>query len=114
MLGNDPGPYREAFAAVITALYPQSEVLAVDPSDVEAVLHLRRPCLLICSHLTRAIEAAGVDWVLIPAVAGEAVVIDRGGVRESRAEFGLPDLLSIVDRVLTGAVGAVPLQEPLG
>lgn len=98
LFGNEPRLYREAFAAAVTELRPQIEVMAVAPSDVEATLWRRRPCLLVCSRLTAAMQAMDIDWVVIPPDDSEPALVRSGGVSVSRSDFSLDDLLAALDR----------------
>src|SRR5690348_11386920 len=105
LMANHPRSYREAIAAAVQGKRPDSTVIVIDPSDIDAALMRLAPNLVVCSHLTETIELHAAAWVVLyPDGANEALLCHTNR-RATVREFNLDHLLSIIDGVHSSGPG---------
>ena len=95
LLANEPRSYREAFADAFRALRPHVEAITVDPEALEEEMLRLRPDVVVCSHTTPAIRAAG-SWIEVR-VEDELLTLRTSGTDRSNNP-DLETLLAFVDR----------------
>jgi hypothetical protein len=101
LLANEPRSYRETLSAAFRILRPNTEVIVIDPDELDAEVERLSPQLVICSHATLDVKARSLAWVELYPEHGSESVVSVGGKRSTMAGIELGDLLSIIDRTQT-------------
>jgi hypothetical protein len=84
VVANEPRAYREVLGAALGVLRPQATILVSEPGQLEEVIERFTPHLVVCSHLVTGMPLA---WV----------VLDPDAPAERMGQFGLDDVLALVD-----------------
>lgn len=95
LVANEPRSYREVIAGTIQALHPESEVICVEPDQLDGEVIRLSPHLVLCSELTETVETHARCWVtLYPGGDNYAVIgIDRRRIRIENIEFSTLSLV---------------------
>jgi hypothetical protein len=101
LLANEPRSYRETLAAAFRILKPNTDVLVVDPDELDAEVERLSPHLVICSRATLTVKARSLAWVELYSEHGSVSVVSVGGERSTVAGIGLGDLLMVIERTET-------------
>ncbi|HET7479025.1 MAG TPA: hypothetical protein VFJ72_05875 [Rubrobacteraceae bacterium] len=98
LVANEPRSYREAFTAAFQALRPHIESIAVEPEDLEQETIRLRPDLVVCEHITPALEAR-VRYLMEVRVEDEVLVaMSNVPALFTATNLNLADLLSFLDQ----------------
>ncbi len=98
LLANEPRAYREVMAGAVQQLRPQHEVVAVAPDDLDAEVLRLDPQLVLCSHLTPAVQAHPLTWVMLYPGGETRAEISIGGEHTTVGDLEFNSLLSIIDQ----------------
>jgi hypothetical protein len=98
LVGNEPRVYRDVIAAKFRVLRPHLEVVTVDPEILDGEVIRRNPHLVVCSHLTEAVETRPLAWVTLYPDSQNLAVISVANERSTIAAIGFDDLLTILDQ----------------
>ena len=98
LVANEPCAYREVVAGAFQLLRPRMDVLAVDPADLDQAVCQLQPGLVVCSRLTRAVQAGPLAWVLLYPEGRGCSTVSLAG-RQTRAEnLAFTQLLDLLDQ----------------
>lgn len=101
LMANEPRSYREAFVSVLRTLRPNTEVIEVDPEELDPGIERYRPDLVVCSRITTTLETEAPAWVLLYPEDEPIGMVCTAGDLSTLNNFDLDHLISIVDRVAT-------------
>lgn len=104
LLANEPRSYRQAIAGALQALRPDVEFEEIEPETLDAEVGRSAPQLVICSHVTPAVQAAASSWVELYTDYGSISSVSIRLERSTVEGIEISDLLQIVDRVVTSAL----------
>jgi hypothetical protein len=98
ILAHEPRTYRTVLASAIRELRPHVEVLTVEPDDLDTEVARLHPALVVCSHLTPAVEAYPLSWVLLYPGYQTQAEVSLAGQRTTTSDIDFDMLLSLIDR----------------
>jgi hypothetical protein len=99
VVANEPRAYREVLAAALHKLRPHSEVICIEPDDLDGNVCHRSPRLVLCSRLTEAVETCCDAWILLYPDRANRAVISVAGRRTVVTNIELSHVLSVIDEV---------------
>ncbi|HEX2728959.1 MAG TPA: hypothetical protein VHM16_04340 [Rubrobacteraceae bacterium] len=97
LLANEPRSYREVMASAFREMRPNLEVFVADPDEVERILDLISPDVVICSEPIPAVQHRVRAWIELYPAGESLVVVNVEGERSTFDDLELLGLLSIVD-----------------
>lgn len=97
VLANEPRTYRSLLAAELPFLRPNLRVLEVSPAELDGAMASLHPSVVICSRLTRRINAAKCSIVKLYCDEVDTFIQDRDGTVVNPR---LLDILTAIDRAL--------------
>ena len=97
VIAHEPRFYREVLAEALRCLRPEAEVVLVEPDGVDDAIHRAPPDVVICSHLTEAVETRVRVWILLYPNSEDLAVVSVAGNRRTLPSVDLPDLLAVMD-----------------
>lgn len=100
VLANEPRTYRSLLAAELPLLRPNLRVLEVSPAELDGAVAALHPSVVICSRLSRRINASGCSIVKLYCDELNTFIQDRDGTIVNPR---LPDILRAIDRALPSA-----------
>lgn len=100
LLANEPRSYRQAIAGALQALRPDVEFEETEPERLDVEVGRRALQLVICSHVTPAVQAAAPSWVELYTDHGSISSVSIHLERFTVKGMEISDLLLIVDRAL--------------
>lgn len=98
LVANAPLSYRQAMAAAITALRPDTEIILGEPEALDTEVERLLPDLVVCSHVTPLVESRVLAWVDLYPEGDRRATISMDGRRVETEGVELDDLLSIIDQ----------------
>ena len=98
LLANEPRAYRESIAQVFRQLRPNVELMTAEPDELEELVLLLAPEMVIFSEATGVVRERVPVWVELFSGYGPKFVVGVGEERSTIEEIQLSDLLSVVDR----------------
>ena len=98
LLANEPRAYRESIAQVFRQLRPNVELMTAEPDELEELVLLLAPEMVIFSEATGVVRERVPVWVELFPGYGPKFVVGVGEERSTIEEIQLSDLLSVVDR----------------
>jgi len=107
IVANEPRSYRDSISGALRIVRPVVEVFEAEPADLDRETARLAPHLVICSHLTPAVESGVPYWLELYPGGSQGVTVGIKGGRTDIPGFDFDDLLAVVDRVgtLRGADG---------
>jgi hypothetical protein len=101
-VANEPVSYREAIAEVLRSLCPTAEIFQIEPEDLDRVVRTVGLDVVLCSHLTSAVESLVPAWVLLYPDYEPLVMICTDGEVSTVNDINLGELVSLIARVQAG------------
>jgi len=98
LVANEPRSYRDVIVAAFQEFRPHVEVMTADPEDLDREILRVNPHLVVCSHLTEAVESYPLSWVMLYPNNETRTVISIGGEQTVGADIEFNNLLSVIDR----------------
>lgn len=98
MVANEPRAYREAFAYSVEAVRPHVEAIAVESDILDREVLRLRPDLVVCAHVTPAVEAVARSWIELRVENEVLVASSNVGALPAGTNVRFDELLSIIDR----------------
>ncbi len=98
LIGNAPRAYREALVAAFRTRRPGTEVVVVEPGELNAAVISLCPVFVVCSALTEVIETRAPVWVLLYPDGARLAVSNVAGERIETCDLDLDALLTLADR----------------
>jgi hypothetical protein len=92
-VANEPRAYRETIALALSALRPQAEVLVINPDELDAEIHRRRPDVAVCSQVSPVVEASVPTWVLLYPEGANMAVVSVDGEQSLTGGLALDELV---------------------
>jgi hypothetical protein len=96
LVANEPRVYRETIALALSALHPEAEVIAVEPSELDDEIERRQPDLALCIQLSRVVEAAVPTWILLYPEGANMAVVSIGGECSTTGGLALDELAAFI------------------
>jgi len=103
VLANEPRTYRSLLAAELPFLRPNLRVLEVCPAELYGAVATLHPSIVICSRLSRRINASRCSILKLYCDELNTFIQDRD---ETIVNPRLPDILRAIDRALPSAQDA--------
>jgi hypothetical protein len=100
LLANEPGAYRSVLAEGLPALRPHLRVLEVHPAELDLVVPVHRPTVVVCSREFDVV--ADVEFTVVMLYpGGEDTLVRRvNGTRHTLVSPQLSDVLSAIDSAI--------------
>jgi len=95
LVANELTSYRQAIAMVLRELHPDHEVIEATSEAMDAEVARLDPDLVICSRVTSVVERRVANWVELYPECEPYSTFCKGGVRKTKQEAQLSDLLSL-------------------
>jgi len=64
LVANEPRMYRDVLATALQALRPHVAVMTSDPADLDRNVARFEPHLVLCTHLTEAVQTDCLAWIV--------------------------------------------------
>lgn len=93
---NEPRAYRDVLASAVSLLRPDAEVIEVEPDGLDAEIARLAPELVVCGHVTAAVEAGPHRWVLLYPDGRTFALVGQGSQWRRVPEVSFDGLLEIV------------------
>lgn len=110
LFANEPRADREVLASAVSLLRPDAEVIEVEPDGLDAAIACHAPKLVVCAHVSDAVEAGPHRWVLLYPDGRGFALVGRGSRWRRVPEVTLDGLIEIVAET----IGPAPEPTPTG
>lgn len=97
LVANEPRAYREVLAATFQALRPATDVTLIEPEDLDEVVALGLPHLVVSSRAGATTPTGPYTWVVLYPGHVRQVVVRTGGRETSLPELELDGMLALLD-----------------
>jgi hypothetical protein len=96
LVANEPRAYRETIALALKALRPEAEVIAIEPTDLDAEVKRRRPDVAVLSQKSATVEDVVPSWVLLYPDGTNMTVVSVAWEQSVTGSLALDDLAALV------------------
>ena len=98
VVASEPRSYREALAGVLSAGYPDSNVIAADPAEIGRMPETVAGALVLCNEVTGRVSELAAGWIRL-APDGAVEVSSVADVKAMSRQSGLDAVVRAVDSV---------------
>ncbi len=99
LLANEPRAYREAMAGALEHLCPGTEIIVVEPDELDEQIRNLNPHLVMSSQPVRSLEDHPLPHVLLYPEGESKALVSIDGQQTTIVNVELEDLLLVIDRV---------------
>ena len=105
LVANHPATYREVLAASLAALYPDLQVVQIDPEALGSAMAAGEPLLVVCSRTLPESQRASRSTILLYPEGANLALLSIGVRSWTLPNPQLADVLAAVDVALASTDG---------